>query len=191
MARIFASTFIASAGLWVASVIEAVMGNEKAAGSTKKHLSRPVVFAVTVAYFIAAVVFTYVKYGYKFSWISVFLGGDPLFFVRLVQVLIVSTVVAMGIVSWVAVTIYIVAALIAAPTSFLVGRELVVAGLYLDVDVETAPPGRCQMVQLATHMGGTSLQHSTHSNRAAIRYVAAWLASRARSQPVRGAPAPR
>ena len=78
--------------------------------------------------------------------------------------------------SGVALLAYLLAASVAALTSFLVGPELVIAGLYMDASVETAPPGRCDFEQLSMSDAGPSkLQHATQSNPAAIARVAAWL----------------
>ena len=77
------------------------------------------------------------------------------------------------------------AAAVAAVTSVLVGPELAIAGLYLDASVETAPPGRCDFEQLAMSDAAPSgLQHSTHSNPAAISRVAAWLNTAAQTIPI-------
>ena len=79
---------------------------------------------------------------------------------------------------------YLLAAGVAAVTSVLVGPELAIAGLYLDASVETAPPGRCDFEQLSMSDAAPSgLQHSTHSNPAAISRVAAWLNTAAQTTP--------
>jgi hypothetical protein len=75
-----------------------------------------------------------------------------------------------------AIMVYVLAALVAALTSFLIGPELTLAGLCMEVSVESAPPGRCDFVQLSMEDAPPSqLHHSRHSNPAAIKYVASWL----------------
>jgi hypothetical protein len=88
-------------------------------------------------------------------------------------------IVAVAVTAGSALIVYALASILAALTSFLIGPELTVAGLYLDVDVEAAPPGKCDFRQLSVEERAQSkIQHGTHSNPAAIRYVVEWLRAR-------------
>ncbi len=78
-----------------------------------------------------------------------------------------------------AVSVLEVAAIMAAASSFLVGREMILGGLMLDAYVEAAPPGQFDFIQLPPPEGPdfSRMQHSTHSDPDAIKKVAQWLES--------------
>lgn len=76
-----------------------------------------------------------------------------------------------------AVSVLEVAAVMAAASSFLVGREMILGGLMFDAYVEAAPPGQYDFIQLPPREDPdfSRMQHSTHSDPAAIEKVAQWL----------------
>ncbi len=157
---------------------------EKSASTDNKH-QRPLWASLaSLAYAIFCAIFAAYYFGNGISWSLLFLDFSPRLMIYTVLVAITPVLVIVCTTSALALVVSMSAALVAAVTSFLVGPELALAGFFYDASVESAPPGRCDFVQLSmADIPPSQLHHSTHSHPTAVRHVALWLRALSEHQP--------
>lgn len=151
-------------------------GEPKESPPIDKNRSRLWWTVGSAGYSFACLIFAAYRYGDGISWSVIFFDFSPRLFFYTVLVGSTPILVAICTAAGLALMLYVLAAVVAAATSLLVGPELAVAGLFMEVSVESAPPGACDFVQLSmADCPPSELHHSTHSHPAAITYVASWL----------------
>jgi hypothetical protein len=160
-----------------------------------------------LAYFTACRIAAAIVTDVGISWrLFLFLNESPRLFFYTILFITVPLIAMVFIAGGVALVMYVCAGFLTGITSLLVGPELAIAGLFMDVFVESAPAGRCDFFQLPAEASSnesaslegharddheakkeatrsaTRLRHSTHSDPNAINYVATWLCDKAQAK---------